>query len=481
MKYDRSKLRKLIQALTDQELDQSLDDFFAVRKQFTDGQTKYLREKIILDYFENRQEDFLNFLKAIEECNPGNYNNYVNNFNGSENQKSLSLSGLKLENSDSKLIDELTDIFSQQDDLFWQRVKQVYQDFLLQQNEPDLESESDNLSEYLLSELEDWTEKTIILEFVPRLAAYLLTKYSNEYRETVKKLKQIINKDIPSFKDIRDNFRENIRRFKQEYNKSSAYLIIVIKESKSYPNLFQISGWLATDEIIKNPELDLIPLSNQDLALIFKDNKVLETFYNLEQVKEIVRYYLVQINSNREIERLIIEFFLPSSLLCWDVEQWEVNTQEQIFWKSLYEVRIRSLDRLELKYRDCNKLWKKKWVCVKKCVTPSPKFLTNDFKGDVDLIGLLKNEEIVGLKMNSALESGHERIASALYYSGTPIALWFRSEPPEGDCENELNRLLKGELLKLSERVFHERHQPKRHISLIWDDPNRLIPTYQLK
>ncbi|MCC5619422.1 arsenical pump-driving ATPase GET3 [Nostoc sp. CHAB 5836] len=486
MKYDRSKFRELIKALTAQELDESLDHFRAVREQFTDGQQTFLREKIILDHFEKHQEEIESLLEAIKKCNLTAYNNYVNNFNSSENQNTLSLSWLKLENSDSKLIDELTDIFSQQDHSFVQCAKQVYQDFLLQQNEPDFESKSDNLSEHLLSKLEDWPDKTIILEFVPRLVAYLFTKDSNKYRESVKKLRQIINKDIPGFKDIRDDFRENIRQFKQDYNKSSAfYLIIEIKEIKSYNNLFQISGWLATDEIIKNPELDFIPLSNQNSALNFEDNQAVENLYNLEQVKEIVQDYRLQINSNRETEKLIVEFFLPSSLLCWDVEQWEVDTQNQIqiqiFWKSLCEVRIRSSDRLNLQYRDCNKLWKKKWEFVKKCVHPLGKFLNGDFNGDVDLIGLLKNEEIVGLKMNSALESGHEQIASALYYSGTPIALWFRSEPPEGDCEMQLNRLLQDKLLKLSERVFQERHQPKRHISLIWDDPNRLIPTYQLK
>ncbi|RCJ18464.1 hypothetical protein A6770_33040 [Nostoc minutum NIES-26] len=78
MKYDRSKLRKLIEALTHQELHESLDDFTAVRNQFTDGQEKYLRDKIILDYFEKHQEEIDKFLERIKDFNPQAYENYKN-------------------------------------------------------------------------------------------------------------------------------------------------------------------------------------------------------------------------------------------------------------------------------------------------------------------------------------------------------------------------------------------------------------------
>ncbi|BBD63134.1 hypothetical protein NIES2109_59840 (plasmid) [Nostoc sp. HK-01] len=78
MKYDRSKFRKLIEALTTQELNKSLDDFAAVRNQFTDGQEKYLRDNIILDYFEKHQEEIDKFFKKIEDIQPQVYENYKN-------------------------------------------------------------------------------------------------------------------------------------------------------------------------------------------------------------------------------------------------------------------------------------------------------------------------------------------------------------------------------------------------------------------
>jgi esterase/lipase superfamily enzyme len=77
MKYDRGILRKLIQSLTEQELAEALDDFPAVRSQFTDGQQQYLRNNIILNYFERHQEELPLLLEAIKNCNPTAYKNYV--------------------------------------------------------------------------------------------------------------------------------------------------------------------------------------------------------------------------------------------------------------------------------------------------------------------------------------------------------------------------------------------------------------------
>ncbi|MEH1823042.1 MAG: alpha/beta hydrolase [Nostoc sp.] len=87
MKYERPKFRELIQALTAQELDESLDDFSAVRNEFTDGQPKYLRDRIILDYFEKHQEEIDKLLEAIKRCNLTAYNKYVSELESSENSQ----------------------------------------------------------------------------------------------------------------------------------------------------------------------------------------------------------------------------------------------------------------------------------------------------------------------------------------------------------------------------------------------------------
>ncbi|MEH1823043.1 MAG: hypothetical protein V7L31_28865 [Nostoc sp.] len=488
MKYNREILRQLLTALTDPELYESLDNFPSVRNQFSDNQQKYLKVETILNHFETRQngedeEGFPKFLEVIKRCNNTAYKNYVKRLDSSEDKGVSSLFDLKKGvNLDTKLIDELTNIFPEQDDLFWQCVKQVYQDFLWQLSQPDLELEPDNLSGYLLLQLEDWPEKTIILEFIPRLLAYLSTKYSNQYLKIVRNLQKIANKhiDISPVMTI-DTLKESLRNFKQEYKKSldiNYYLIIEIKDSQSHPNLFQISGWLTKNNIADY----LKPLTNQHLRVKIEENKTQEQYYKKENIKEIVKSFITQITDAQEIQELIIEFFLPSSLFGWEVDKWKFDSSDIICLGIVHEVRIRSLDRLKPMYNLYKNRWENKWRYVKRCVSPLPQFLNSDLNCNVNtLIGQLQDKKIVGLKLTSALKSNHEEIASALYYSGTPIALWFRSEPPEGDCKTELDNLLQHDLSQLSTQVRTQRSQPERHISLIWDDPNRLIPTYQLK
>ncbi len=380
------------------------------------------------------------------------------------------------------MIDKLGDIFSQQDDVFWQCIKQVYRDFLFELDALDLEINSDDFKKDLLPSLAaEWTEKQIIQLFIPRLLGYLLA--NNRYQEARQQIHEIAE-DIylDSDSGIKENdFKQNIRNFKQEYNKllegSYYFLIIEIKESESYPNSFQISGWLD-----KNNGKGCLKLNNQQLGVDTKENKTQEQRYKKENIEAIVKDFITQIthvNSNKL--RLIIEFLLPSSLFGWEVDKWKLDSSGMCLG-IVHEVRIRSLDRLKPDYQPHNRIWEDKWRHVRNCVRLLPQFFSSDVNCDTNiLVGQLNDETIVGLKLTSALKSNHGNIASALYRSGTPIALWFRSEPPEGNCKTELDNLLQHDLSELSKQVRKQRSQPECHISLIWDDPNRLIPHYQLQ
>ncbi|MEA5582910.1 hypothetical protein VB620_16360 [Nodularia harveyana UHCC-0300] len=467
MKYDRPKLRTLINSLTASELDEALDYFPAVRNQFTDGQEKNKRVNIILDYFEKHQEEFDSFLEAIKKCNLTAYNRYV----------------LISNNTDSKLIEELTDILPQQDDLFGRCVKRAYQDFILQlANDDDLNSES--LDE-ILDILKEYDKQLVILQFISRLVACILIRDSIKYKSIIDKIKKVARANFLKYGINQTDFTKKINHFKKKYQESSniSYLMVSIKDNNAYPNTFQISGWLASDEIIKNSESDLIPLNNQHSGVNFEECQVTENLYALEQIQEIVRNYQRQINCIREVDKLIIEFFLPASLLCLDVDKWIADPKHQILWGSLYQVRIRSLDRLSIQYRDRKEIWKRKWIAVQKCKNPSQQFVSSYSNCNADtLVRRLQDEKFVGLKLSSVLKSDYVSIASALYYTGTPIALWLRCDPQDGDCKTQLNKLLEVEhLLQLPNQIFEQRCKSNQHISLIWDDPNRVTPNYQLK
>ncbi|MBR8838277.1 MAG: hypothetical protein DSM106950_30825 [Stigonema ocellatum SAG 48.90 = DSM 106950] len=478
MKYNRTEVRKLLEALTKQEFDKSLDDFSNVRQQFTDGQTQYDRFNIVLDYFEKHQgEEFSSFLKAIEECNSSAYDKYSSQLVDSDFSEKFS--NLK---SDRKLIDELEKILPKNDELFWKCAKNVYQ-YLLQL-EDELEDEPKDLDE-LLKELEDRTEQLVILDFIPRLIAYMSINYKQKNGRAIRNdLEKWTKDNLLKFKVNESDFQKALAQFKNEYQSGTVYLLVEIQKSKSYPNLFTIFGWLATDKRIQAPELGLISLNAKYPDIRLNDTQDQEKHYTIENLKQIIRdFILVEIpKSQPKIKKLIIEFFLPSSLLGWEVDQWELEPPNRILLGSVHEVRIRSLDRLSLKYKLYREKWKNKWRAVQQCETPLQQFFPSHFNGDVNtLSGHLQNKQIVGLKLASALKSGHEDIALALYYSGTPIALWYRCEPLEGDCETQLNNLLQDRLSQLPERVYEERCQPERHISLIWDNPNLLIPNYQLQ
>lgn len=83
MEYRRKAFRKLIRALTVAEFDESLDDFPNLREQFTRGMDNNDKVHVILNYFEKHQEEFPQLLKAIRECNPSAYQDYVSQFDKS--------------------------------------------------------------------------------------------------------------------------------------------------------------------------------------------------------------------------------------------------------------------------------------------------------------------------------------------------------------------------------------------------------------
>jgi len=484
MRYERSLLRKLLEDLTDPEFSKSLDNFPSVRDQFSDNQQKYLKVDIILNHFEKHQneddkEGFPKFLEVIENCNYTAYKNYAEQLEVGKKAEILSLDNLQKEVRNSTIVEALQAILPQEDELFKQSVKQAYQDFILQlANDDDSNYEPEDLDDILWM-LKDFNEEVLILRFIPRLIACISIKNKTKYQATVDKIKKVARDNLPKYGINQSAFTKELNDFKQEYQESSnkSYLIVAIKDNNSYPNTFQISGWLATD----NPELDLIQLDNPNSGLNYEQHQGTEKLYDLEQIKKILVEYRLQINCIREVNKLIIEFFLPDSLLCLDVDKWTANPH-QFLLESLYEVRIRSLDRLKLEYRDRNKIWKEKWMAVQKCRNPLHRFSSSHSNCNTDtLVRRLQDKKCVGLKLSSVLKSDHKGVASALYYTGTPIALWFRCEPPEGDCETQLNQLLQAQLLQLSERVFKKRCQQECHISLLWDDPNRLIPHYQLQ
>lgn len=467
--YNFGNIRKLLkEALTENQLEELIfDNFGDVRGQLSKALTDRIIE--LIDYVK-KQRKIEVLLEAVKQANSTVYQEFADKLTEPE---VVSLSNLKELSSDCRLIDRLAEILPKDDEKFWQITKRVYKDFLL---DVDSEYELEEIFDLddLLWQLRERTEDLIVSEFVARLIAYILVQYPQEYKEVSGGLRQTIS----NLKVDGSAFGKSLRRFKKEYQESSncAYLMISIKEIYSR-NSFEILGWFTNDRHDRH----LSPLNVQNLETDANEQQVL----TLEDLKEITRNLLEQAAQKlprERCEKLIIEFFLSSSLIStMEIEKWEIDT-DGICLGSVHEFRIRSLDRQKPKYNTYIGKWKSKWNVVAKCKKPLPYFLSSHSDCDANtLTGQLQNAEKVGLKLNSVLKSGHERIVSALYYSGTPIALWFKGDPDDGDCEAQLNLLLQEELLKLPDRVFTARCECRHDLSLIWDDPNRLIPNYQLQ
>lgn len=137
--FVQSPIRKTIEKLIKPEFDKSLDDFPDVRRQFTDSQSKNDRVNIILDYFERHQEEFPKFLEAIKNANPTAYENYYSELSNDSGK------------NNNDFVSELKQILNNEDDdYFWECLKEVYQYFLLGLDESYLEQNPDNLFAMLL-------------------------------------------------------------------------------------------------------------------------------------------------------------------------------------------------------------------------------------------------------------------------------------------------------------------------------------------
>ena len=282
MDFTFAQIRQLLeQALTPEDFnDLVFDNFNCLHEKFT-GVPLPERRRGLIEYA-NKHRKIPDLLDCIKQINKTVYDEFQDKLTQSEIP---SLSNLKETILDGELIDKLGEILLKEDDFFWQCTKYVYQDFLLY-----TDTESESLEEIydlddLLWQLKDKTDELVILEFVARLVAYISVKYREEYQAILKILKSWTRQNILELKINRSDYENALQRFNSEYRRSynQAYLMIAIAEKSAYPNFFQISGWLATDAILSNPDLNLIPLEIQKLGVAINGAESQEGLYTIAE------------------------------------------------------------------------------------------------------------------------------------------------------------------------------------------------------
>jgi vWA-MoxR associated protein C-terminal domain/Effector-associated domain 2 len=223
---------------------------------------------------------------------------------------------------------------------------------------------------------------------------------------------------------------------------------------------------------------------------------------SLEQVPVELGSLLVACGSYLadEINKLIIEFFLPGELLCYPIDHWPIDTgMGSVKLGIQHKVVVRSLERLRNPI--LRPQWKSKGKELQK-LQDGGNTLTNHQRSvwicDEDQYGTyeslyaaLHGSPIVCLALTFApLDSliSLSHILKAPIGAGIPIVLWPRklTDTPTTAYNLFTSFLSPQTLFEIPHRVWEHRlaagksrdeHHQGHHLTLLWDNPNILPPT----
>ncbi|WP_328431671.1 VMAP-C domain-containing protein [Streptomyces sp. NBC_00453] len=185
-----------------------------------------------------------------------------------------------------------------------------------------------------------------------------------------------------------------------------------------------------------------------------------------------------------------LEFVLPFELLNLPVDWWPRDTAEvpNVPLAVNYPVVIRSLDRLQ--NRAWHRFWRARWQQLGRDEHPSKSVYINVARRGGDHLRGLEarlgdNEHFVALVLSEPPlpDQGHgRRELQAALRSGLPVVIWHRSGHSPQEFREVLDGLLDEGLQRLPAKVAAYRRRaaidedsahPGRHLTVLWDDPDR--------
>jgi hypothetical protein len=251
-----------------------------------------------------------------------------------------------------------------------------------------------------------------------------------------------------------------------------AYLLIELALKYKDKKYYTVQAWLfMTTENVKN--------------IYTKDKAILNEMPIL--TKEILGI-IDDLNVNHK--QLTIEFILPRHLLCHNVEHWTDEWGDPLGIR--YRVVVRSHERLRNK--KLQRFWCACWneakqkgtlqQAVKTCAVRIDKTPLRHFHSKVD------NGKFCFIltSVPKIMKNLEKDVFFALTKSGVPIALWPRQINSAHELIQQLNELLSCPLEQLPQCLFKNRYDLWKdekeqhtgyHLSLLWDDPDRIPPDLQ--
>jgi len=229
-------------------------------------------------------------------------------------------------------------------------------------------------------------------------------------------------------------------------------------------------------------------MSSENIRKVYVEDKKPITLNEvptlIEEILEVIDRFKVNHN------QLTIEFILPKHLLLSNVEHWKDGNGDPI--GANYRVVVRSRERLRDK--KLQRFWCPCWDEAKKQgalqqAAKNHTVLVNEtqlrkFRTKVDAGKLC----FVLASIPHILTDIKKDVFFALTKSGVPIALWPRHIKNRDELKQQLSKLLSCTLEQLPQCLFKSRRNlweneneqhTGYHLSLLWDDPDRIPPELQ--
>lgn len=221
--------------------------------------------------------------------------------------------------------------------------------------------------------------------------------------------------------------------------------------------------------------------------------------YGLSDIPAIVGECLNECEGYESEDEPIIEIFLPDDLMDTEVDQWCIKGMT-VPLGCHYVMVVRSSERLAPRYRRYRRKWKKRWASLQgyqdrtirsgfhqvNCEFCQPSG-SDDCNSVTMLIGkLLANKDAIGLKfIPLCKERTISSVLETMRETGLPLAFGLRHRLLEDVSWDSLDQILECRWDELLESVKEHRisslesgqsEHMGRHLSLLWENPNRLPP-----
>jgi hypothetical protein len=257
----------------------------------------------------------------------------------------------------------------------------------------------------------------------------------------------------------------------------NSYLVLQIETSGNVLNgeqRYLLQAWFDQDN-------DGVPERFDISGELKNDN------YSKQELKAVFTELIRKCRQRVKNGSLVIECFVTRELLsldfeCWEYEEYKDDTQ----LKRVFPVHIRCATRLEYPL-DLKLKWQTKWKNIQAKLEPLDVHQDREAVNDPERY--FSQDTTLWANLCTSSEKDLDQLFKKVLKFGIPVAIWSRChrQPSHRGDINDLIAECKGNIFDLPSQVRVRRNNaPSKvnedsenlghHLSLLWDDPDRLPP-----